>query len=157
MDESRSKISIGSSQNLVIVVSGYKPAVTCYGPVGAAWTASQALIDMLPTTYNEQVFAPVGTPGAEVILPKTYTQPRSAELLTRFYVNIRMMRGSAVTGRWFDLWAAAVAINILCVKNGRAGRATVEGGLLVRVDRQYGKPGEVVSGSSNSSSFVDIA
>lgn len=36
-----------------------------------------------------------------------------------------------VTGRWFDLWAGAVAANAMCVGKGLAGVAALPGGLSI--------------------------
>lgn len=131
--------------------------MTCYGSVGAPRTAGQALIDVIPTTYNQQSFAPAGVPGAEVIFPRTYYTPRPVGLQSRFYATFDTIQGRAVTGRWFDLWAATVAINILCVRNGQAGKAWIDGGLVANVDRSYVGSVEIVSESSNGSSVVDAA
>ncbi len=157
MDSTKSNNYTGNSQNLVVVVSAYNPVVTCYGSIGAPRTAGQALIDAIPTTYNQQLFAPAGVPGAEVTLPRAYYQPRAAGVLARFYAKFETTRVTAITGRWFDLWAATVAINVLCVRNGRAGRAWIDGGLMAKIDRKYLESGEIVYESSNGSSVVDAA
>ncbi len=36
-----------------------------------------------------------------------------------------------VTGRWFDLWAGAVAVNGMCVTRGLAGTSSLPGGLSI--------------------------
>lgn len=151
-------IQPGNSQNLVVVVSAYRPIVTCFGSVGAARTMSQALIDAIPTDYTLQRFARLGVRAVDVVLPRTYYDPWAERPPYRFYVKIDTVAYTPVTGRWFDIWAATVAINALCVRNGRAGRARTEAGLVVRLDRKYESPGEVVSeGFNGSSSIIDAA
>lgn len=157
MDYEESNRYIGYFQNLVIVVSAYEPVVTCYGSIGAPRTVDQALIDVIPTTYDQRLFAPAGVPGAGVIVPKTYDTPGPMGLLKKFYAKFETMQGRTVTGRWFDLWAATVAINVLCVRHGRAGKAWLYGGLVAKVDRSYVEPGGIASETSNDSSVVDDA
>lgn len=111
--------------------------MTCFGSVGAARTISQALIDAIPTNYTLQQFARRGVRGADVVLPRTYYDPWAERPRYSFYVKIDRVGYTPVTGRWFDIWAATVAINALCVRNGRAGRALTDGGLVVRLDRKY--------------------
>ncbi len=48
-------------------------------------------------------------------------------------VNVENRDG--VTGRWFDLWAGAVAINAMCVARGYAGTSSLPGGLHITVEK----------------------
>lgn len=43
---------------------------------------------------------------------------------------------SRVTGRWFDLWAGAVAINTMCVARGLAGTSLLPGGLGITLEKR---------------------
>ena len=55
-----------------------------------------------------------------------------------FYVKVNTEEpGKIVVARWFDIWAAAVAINTMCVPYGAAGIAIVANNLEVRLDRRY--------------------
>jgi hypothetical protein len=42
-----------------------------------------------------------------------------------------------VTGRWFDLWAGAVAINAICVASGYPGTSLLRGGLGITLDTVF--------------------
>ena len=126
-----------------MVVSSYQPAVTCFGSTGKATTVDQSLIDLIPTTAAIQVFGYVGAPNVEVILPKTFWQPYRSEVASRsgFYAQINVNnRLMSFDSRWFDVFAAVVSINTLCVRNSKAGIARLQGGLSVKVDRRY-RPG----------------
>lgn len=41
-----------------------------------------------------------------------------------------------VTGRWFDLWAGAVAINTMCVARSFAGTSSLPGGLSITLEKR---------------------
>ena len=45
--------------------------------------------------------------------------------------------GKTATGRWWDLWTGAVAINAMCVRNSKAGAAVFEEGLRIKIDRRW--------------------
>lgn len=53
-----------------------------------------------------------------------------------------------VTGRWFDLWAGAVAINAICVAGGFAGTSLLPGGLGITLKR-------ISSGLGSNNTAVD--
>ena len=55
-----------------------------------------------------------------------------------------------VTGRWVDVWAAAVSINTICVGRRQAGVVRLPGGITVRLDRVY----DPMSGDGSVSSNV---
>lgn len=132
-------------------MSLYQPAVTCFGSVGKVKTAGQKLIDAIPTTWNYQTFGPAGVPGVQIVLPRKY-EGGSFDFYAE-YSTTKLSR--AITSRWFDLWTATIAINAICVGLGKAGKALVDGGLVVKVDRVYYPP--IVPGSSNGSLVVDVA
>lgn len=47
-----------------------------------------------------------------------------------------------VTGRWFDLWAGAVAVNAICVASGYAGTSLLPGGLGITLDTMFSGPSD---------------
>lgn len=125
-------------------MSQYKPAVTCYGSVGRASSITQDLVDLIPWDYTNKIFGNINAPRVEVILPKIFNQPPvrnpSATGVNKvgFYVKIDVNnRRLSFDARWFDIWAAVISINTMCVRNQKAGLARLSTGLTVKVDRVY--------------------
>lgn len=133
---------IGRSKNLVVILSSYNPTIACYGSIGRGPYGNQGMIDSIPTTYNFQTFGRHGLPGVDARLPRVFRQPVSDPNVRRnFYVKADTNdAATTIAGRWFDIWAAAVAIDATCVRDGAAGVARVAGGLIVRLDRSYSPP-----------------
>ena len=52
----------------------------------------------------------------------------------RVGLTIDVEHHTAVTARWFDIWAAAVAVCAMCVIRGYGGVSTLPGGLSVTID-----------------------
>ena len=135
----------------------YSPSVECYGSIGSLRTAGQDLIDMIPISLSSLLFGPSGLAGVQVKLPRTFRQTQTTADRNRFYAKITTVGNKVVTGRWFDLWTSAVAINSICVGNGKAGLAIVAGGVQIKIDRRYIQPSDMVSGSPKNASVVDTA
>lgn len=55
--------------------------------------------------------------------------------MSLYAVLVDIENRDAVSGRWFDLWGGAVAINAMCVARGLSGTASFEGGLKITLDR----------------------
>ena len=49
-------------------------------------------------------------------------------------MTIDVEHHDAVTARWFDIWAAAVAVGAMCVVRGYGGASALPGGLIVTID-----------------------
>lgn len=93
------------------------------------------------------------------MLPLWYRRQTPGEA-PGFYAEIStIILSKAIMSRWFDLWAATIAINAMCVRLGKAGTAGIDGGLVVKVDRSYKPPREsdMVPESFNESIAVDVA
>ena len=137
---------VGTFHNLIMVMSSYQPAVSCYGSVGQATTVAQSLIDMVPTTTDEQTFGYSGAPNVQVALPQTFLQPASkgygpSDTKNGFYATLYCTdRRKSFAAHWFDVWAAVISINTLCVREGHAGKAKLQGALQIKVDRSYKPP-----------------
>ena len=121
-------------------MSLYKPSTTCFGSAGAR-SASQDLIDQIPTSLDNLIFGHAGVPSVDVVLPKVFHQlsPPSPPLPPGIFFYCRIYHSDinvGVTLRWFDIWAAAVSINAMCVRQGKAGVATLKGDLKVNIDRE---------------------
>ncbi len=68
---------VGFSANLVVVLSVYEPAVSCFGQrhVRPATQYLQDILSMAPVGTKRQTFGPEGEPGVEVVVPITYNAP----------------------------------------------------------------------------------
>lgn len=143
-------------------MSSYAPAVTCFGSVGSASTISQTLIDMIPTTLSTLAFGYSGAPYKQVTLPRRFLQPRSSstepsDTKNGFYAEVYSNdRHASSASSWFDIWAAVVSINSLCVSEGKAGFARLQQRLKVKVDRAYRPPPGLVMGGSAGNATVSL-
>ena len=77
-----------------------------------------------------------------MLLPKVFHQllPPSPPLPHGIFFFCRVYHPDinvGVTLRWFDIWAAAVSIDAMCVKQGKAGVTRVKDDLKVQIDRDY--------------------
>ncbi|MCJ1452682.1 hypothetical protein MMC28_003025 [Mycoblastus sanguinarius] len=130
--------SVGQSGNLVVIVRLYTPVVRCMGDSRSAPPrgSCQKVLDALPVSMESLVFGPMGNPTVRAILPRSFAAA---------YTNCRMGARISVgqtpdTSRWFDMWAGAIAVNTLCVQNGRIGKVYqigANGRLEVFVDKGY--------------------
>lgn len=51
--------------------------------------------------------------------------------------KVDTLDGTAVEGRWWDLWTGAVAVNAMCIeRHGRLGQAIYQGGLRIVLDHE---------------------
>jgi len=66
---------LGIFKNLVVVVSQFKPSVTCSGFVKPIASVRQAVLDTIPTQWTWETFGPPGKSGVDVVLPKSFSIP----------------------------------------------------------------------------------
>lgn len=66
---------LGKYKNLVVIVSKFKPKVTCFGSVKPLSFVRQAVLDTIPTTWTPETFGPSGKSRVDVTLPKTFSIP----------------------------------------------------------------------------------
>ena len=69
-----------------MVISLYKPKVTCFGtvPPAACDTVGQELLDMLPTGLEKLVFGLSGKAGVQVDVPDVFTPKDTRKLFFQF-------------------------------------------------------------------------
>lgn len=48
-------------------------------------------------------------------------------------IRLELFKDKTVTSSWYDIWAAAVAVNQMCVVQGRSGQALDVGMLLLLI------------------------
>ncbi|CAD6594154.1 MAG: hypothetical protein ASARMPRED_008760 [Alectoria sarmentosa] len=124
------------NKKLVVVISLYKPSVTCFGTVlsTSRITLGQELLDMLPVGLQKLVFGLFGEPRVQEIVPDVFT-PEVTEEENIFEAVVDVDHDS-VSGRWFDLWAGAYAVDAICVDRQRkSGSPVSPGGLKITLDR----------------------
>ena len=70
-------ILVGEKDRLYLVVQEYKPSVQCgvpsFSATGGVREACQAALNTLPVSTFSQTFGAKGAPGAEIELPKSYS------------------------------------------------------------------------------------
>jgi len=66
---------VGDLKNLVIVISLFKPSVTCFGSVQPIPSVRQAILDTIPTDWNPATFGPPNKDGVDVTVPRTFSIP----------------------------------------------------------------------------------
>lgn len=111
---------VGAKGALSVAVKSYKPDVTCrsYPPYVDRGRCS-IVLGMLPIARVPFVFTRTGSTGPRrVKIPdgKNFTEP---EGVCTAVVDLEDDKDD--TGSWLDLWAGAVAVNAMCVKDGKAG------------------------------------
>jgi hypothetical protein len=67
------------------------------------------------------------------------------------YAKVDVTSRKLVLGRWFDVWAMAVAVDAVCISRGRLGYSVTDNGLLLVLKSKY-------TGSlQNANNTIDIA
>ncbi len=111
---------VGTSGELGVTLRSYHPDVTCrtyppYDDGGRCLT----LLGILPISQKSFVFSRTGRPGdRKVTVPdgKEYTEPK--RICT---ARIDLEDEEDDTASYLDLWAGAVAVDRMCVNEGKAG------------------------------------
>lgn len=111
--------NLGVNGGLSVRVTPYRPIVSCGKPGTAPPPlACREVLDYLPTSGEEQRFGPGTDPQVTFPVPKRYT---ASALGCGFTVDT-VAAGLVDQGDWYKLWAAAVAVEIMCIeaegKNG---------------------------------------
>ena len=116
--------NIGVNGGLAIRVTKNNPGIVSCDPSGTAPPRQDCrdIIDTMPADGVKQVFGRRGDPFTNITsrLPAPYqTERRRCQILTDFLVpELR-----TDTYDWYKLWAAANAVDYMCVEKGKAGLA----------------------------------
>ena len=104
-------IGVGTLENLVVTVESYEPHVFCLDtPNFNDDSRCSAVVDTIPVSWRLFDFYEAG---------ETYTEPEG-----KCTGRLRLNDGSGTEKSSFhDIWAAAVAVNKMCVQRGLAGVA----------------------------------
>lgn len=112
--------NVGIEGKLSIVVRSYVSDVTCrnYPPYVDGGRCSNVL-GTLPVAKRGVLFSRTGIPGkGSIIIPdgRNFTEPQDVCTAT-----IDLIDQEADMCSWSDLWAGGVAVDKICVQNGKAG------------------------------------
>lgn len=115
--------NIGKNGNLAVRVMPYKPSVRCGHPLSAPPIANCKLIlDHMPANGTKEVYGQKDDtdPKITIKLPATITgRRRRCQLL----IDTLVPGTGKDTSDWYNLWAAATAIEYMCLYFGRNGTA----------------------------------
>ena len=119
--------NIGTNGGLAIRVTKYKPTVHCDPPgSGPPWRDCRDIIDTMPADGTQQVFGRRGDTLTNITkrLPIPWqTNSRRCQIMTDF------LRADVRTEKydWYKLWAAANAVDYMCVQYKQGGLAIALG------------------------------
>ena len=112
---------LGQNKGLALRVVRYKPSVTC-GPAdtGPPWITCTHILDNMPADNQKRIFGPQNWANTTVALPASFTtQQRRCGLV----VDGTEPGSVSDTSDWYKIWAAANAVNYMCVHGGKRGVA----------------------------------
>ncbi|CAD6588144.1 MAG: hypothetical protein ASARMPRED_003407 [Alectoria sarmentosa] len=131
-----SSAHIGVEENFLVTVrSNRPPLIKCREAAPAQEPVSEACASILNTmnaTEEKVIFGPAGASGVQEVLPQVLTEPTGRCILV--ISNASGFRDSA---SWYDLWAAAVALDGMCARGGKAGKAFSLGKMEQKRARLY--------------------
>lgn len=110
---------LGVNKGLALRVVRYKPSVTCGLPnSGPPWITCTHILDRMPADSQRRIFGPEKWANTTVPLPLSYTtQQRRCGLI----VDGTEPGDVSDTSDWYKVWAAANAVNYMCVHEGKRG------------------------------------
>lgn len=112
-------------ENFVITTPEYRPPfIRCQPQAPATHPESSACATILNTmkaSTGQTRFVASGAGPADETLPQTLTEP-TGQCTTTVGVT-----ASEETSSWYDIWQAAVALDGMCARSGKAGLANFLG------------------------------
>ncbi len=108
--------NLGQNGGLAVRVTPYRPKVQC-GDRGSAppFMTCRELLDRLPTTGVQERFGPIDDPSAQVVIPKYFTDDDE-----RCGLTVATIDSTDVTD-WYKVWAATIAVQVMCIEARKAG------------------------------------
>ncbi len=108
--------NLGENGALSIRVTPYRPNVQCKAPgTGPPPGLCRKILDQMPTDGIQRRFGPPSDRTVEVPLPRKFTTP---EIRCALAVNTI---SSTDVSDWYKLWAASIAVEVMCVEARGAG------------------------------------
>ena len=117
----------GKNGNLALRVTPYRPNVVCFAPgSGPPRLTCRVIIDDMPVGGKQQRFGPATDPEATVVIPWEFTT-----IARRCGIIIAsVVKDASDTSDWYKLWAAANAVDYMCIRRGMGGIATGHGNAI---------------------------
>lgn len=108
--------NLGQNGALAVRITPYRPNVQCKAPGSAPPPMTcRKLLDLMPTDGIQRRYGRPDDPTAQVDIPKRFTTPEARCVLL---VNTA---SSTDISDWYKLWAAAMAVEVMCVEARGAG------------------------------------
>jgi len=108
--------NLGENGALAVRITPYRPNVQCGHPGTAPpFMNCREVLDLMPTSGLQLRFGPRNDPTAQVVVPRYYTEK---DRRCGFAVDTI---GSTDVADWYKLWAAAVAVEVMCLEVKNAG------------------------------------
>ena len=111
----------------------YRPNVRC-GEGGTSPPPRddcRLILNGMPTDGNERLYGPLDQTGVDVAIPISFTSPPSQRKRCQVVVATLTRGGTGDTSDWYKVWAAAMAVEVMCVKRGKPGVAVGLGKLCL--------------------------
>ncbi|KAL6715231.1 hypothetical protein ACLMJK_007495 [Lecanora helva] len=104
--------NIGQNGNLALRIVPYRPMNIRCKERGTAPPPMicRKILDLMPADGTERRFGPPGDPSIEIPLPKRFMTPEM-----RCALAVSTNAGTDVLD-WYKIWAAALAVEVLCVE-----------------------------------------
>lgn len=120
------------------------PIIRCKSFSPAQQPVTEACATILSTmqaTEEKLIFGPAGASGVQEVLPRLLTDRKKRLSIKRYFspsylyfkatgrcsLYIRYTPGFSDRASWYDLWAAAVAVDGMCARSGKTGKAYLLG------------------------------
>ncbi|CAF9941989.1 MAG: hypothetical protein ALECFALPRED_009432 [Alectoria fallacina] len=131
---------LGDHGNLALRVTPYRPRVHCFGPgTGPSWSSCRDLMDAMPVASKQVRFGPSDDVLADVVVPWTIDTVSTPDVCD-----------------FYKLWAAASAVEVMCISKGKAGMAVGNVGLKdLDLEAETETGVEMESGVRNASVEVE--
>lgn len=110
---------LAEEENFVITTQEYRPPFIRCQPQGPATrpksSACATILNTMKASTGQTSFATSGAGPADETLPQTLTEP------TGQCTIVVGVTASGETASWYDIWQAAVALDGMCARSGKAG------------------------------------
>ena len=107
--------NLGENGHLTLRVTPYRPQVRCKAPGSAPpFATCRKILDMMHADGEQRRFGYLSDPETQVRLPQRLITPERRCLLTLDTLS------NSDSSDWYKIWAAGVAIEVMCVEYKKA-------------------------------------
>ncbi|KAK4691823.1 hypothetical protein P7C71_g5261, partial [Lecanoromycetidae sp. Uapishka_2] len=148
--------NLGENGALSIRMTPYRPNVQCEGPgTGPPPMTCRRILDVLPVDGTQRKFGRVEDPEVQVVVPQKWTT-----VAQRCAVTLNTISSTDVSD-WYKLWAAAIAVEVMCVEAKGQGGVAIglgkEGNLFIEIKDLRLHPPSVTSVLSLNTAAPDLS